>query len=123
MPSKSQRAAARQARLSRRKRKEKSRQDFDTGPTESQASTRTAVAEPVDGAENASSAVATQRPKAPDLVAAPRQRRRSSVRGRAAAAAPEQASVYKYLPGELRQIGIITSVIAVVLAVLTVVLR
>ena len=122
MPSKAQRAASRQARLSRRKRRGKAApQNFEAGPTQSSAVS--------DAAANASSRTARRatsnspspaaRTSAATAVApsprpAPRARRR--------AVDTSAPTVSRFLPGEIRQIGIITSLIAVILAGLTFVL-
>lgn len=114
MPSKSHRAASRQARLSRRKRRGKpALQNFQAGPSQP-----TAVADPDDDPRPASqpsaSAVATQsRAAAPSPA-------RAVARSRRRAAASENAT--RYLGRELRQIGFITTFIALILAALTFVL-
>ena len=116
MPSKSHRAASRQARLSRRKRRGKpALQNFQAGPSQP-----TAVAEPDDAPRPASqpsaSAVAAQSraATAPSPArAAARSRRRAIQSG---------AESTRYLGRELRQIGFITTFIALILAALTFVL-
>ena len=116
MPSKSHRAASRQARLSRRKRRGKpALQNFQAGPSQP-----TAVAEPDDALRPASqtsaSAVAANqsRATAPSPArAAARSRRRAIQSG---------AESTRYLGRELRQIGFITTFIALILAALTFVL-
>ena len=116
MPSKSHRAASRQARLSRRKRRGKpALQNFQAGPSQP-----TAVAEPDDDPRPASrpasaTATATQsRAAAPSPArAAARSRRRAIQSG---------AESTRYLGRELRQIGFITAFIALILAALTFVL-
>lgn len=116
MPSKSHRAASRQARLSRRKRRGKpALQNFQAGPSQP-----TAVAEPDDvsprpASRPAATATATQsRAAAPSPArAAARSRRRAIQSG---------AESTRYLGRELRQIGFITTFIAVILAALTFVL-
>ena len=117
MPSKSHRAASRQARLSRRKRRGKpALQNFQAGPSQP-----TTVAEPDDASPRPASrpatatAVATQsRATAPSPArAAARSRRRAIQSG---------AESTRYLGRELRQIGFITAFIALILAALTFVL-
>ncbi len=115
MPSKSHRAASRQARLSRRKRRGKpALQNFQAGPSQP-----TAVAEPDDVSPRPTSrpatATATQsRATAPSPArAAARSRRRAIQSG---------AESTRYLGRELRQIGFITTFIALILAALTFVL-
>ena len=115
MPSKSHRAASRQARLSRRKRRGKpALQNFQAGPSQP-----TAVAEPDDDPRPASrpaTAIATQSraSTAPSPArAAARSRRRAIQSG---------AESTRYLGRELRQIGFITTFIALILAALTFVL-
>ena len=113
MPNKAHRAASRQAQVKRRKRRGKTRsQEFDAGPGES--TVVATVAEPIveddvelESVEQRAPARATQAPV-----------RRS--RNRAVA---EPAPAQKFLAGELRQIGMITTMIVVALAVLTVFLR
>ena len=111
MPNKAHRAAARQAQLRRRRRRGKGRtQEFDPGPSESAAASAVREA-PVAEAEDPESAQAlpasTQRPV-----------RRSRKQAQA-----EPIPVYGFLGPELRQIGIITSLIVTILVVLTFVLR
>lgn len=116
MPSKAQRAASRQARLSRRRRRGKGApQNFQSGPT-----TRLADGES-DSDEQARSIRRT--PAFSGAAAAPsvavaqptlRPRRRSADSG--------TSQVGRYLGRELRQIGFITSLIAVILVGLTFVL-
>lgn len=117
MPSKSQRAASRQARLSRRKRRggKPALQTFQAGPTqrsedaESDAETQTQPAR-VATAPRAQTQTATL--SAPST--AMRSRRRASQAG--------SPNVDRHLPRELRQIGIITTLIAAILTGLTFVL-
>ncbi len=112
MPNKAHRAASRQAQVKRHKRRGKTRpQEFDAGPGES--TVVATVAEPVveddvelKGVAQRASARAAQAPA-----------RRSS------RAVAEAAPGQKFLAGELRQIGMIATMIVVVLAVLTVFLR
>ncbi len=114
MPNKAHRAASRQAQVNRRKRRSKTRtQDFDPGPDEESAPVAT-VAAPV--VETDGEGVPTEERAPPRAAAAPVQRSR---RRAAVESAPEQ----KFLAGELRQIGFIATAMAIVLAVLTVLLR
>ena len=114
MPNKAHRAASRQAQVNRRKRRSKIRtQDFDPGPDEDSAPVAT-VAAPV--IETDDDGVPLEQPVPARTAAAPTQRSR---RRAAAESAPEQ----KFLAGELRQIGFMATAIAIVLAVLTVLLR
>lgn len=122
MPSKAQRAASRQARLSRRKRRGKAApQNFEAGPTQSSAVSDTAANAPSRTARRATSNSPSPAARtsaatavAPSPRPAPRARRR--------AVDTSAPTVSKFLPGEIRQIGIITSLIAVILAGLTFVL-
>ncbi len=109
MPNKAHRAAARQAQLRRRRRRGKGRtQEFDPGPSES--TTAAAVRDaPVAKAEEPESAQA-----APVSTPRPVRRTRSE-------AGPIPA--YGFLRPELKQIGIITSLIVSIIVVLTFVLR
>ena len=117
MPSKSQRAASRQARLSRRKRRggKPALQTFQAGPTqrsedaESDAETQT---QPARVATAARPQTQTATLSAPPT--AMRSRRRASQAG--------SPNVDRHLPRELRQIGIITTLIAAILTGLTFVL-
>ena len=113
MPNKAHRAASRQAQVKRRRRRDKSRtQEFDAGPGES--TVVATVAEPVVEADAEPESVAQRAPARAARV--PSRRSRDRV-------VTESAPVQKFLAGELRQIGIITTMIVVVLAVLTVFLR
>ncbi len=113
MPNKAHRAASRQAQVKRRRRRDKTRtQEFDAGPDES--TVVATVAEPVVEADVEPESVAQRAPARVAQVPARRSRDR---------AAAEPAPAQKFLAGELRQIGMITTMIAVVLAVLTVFLR
>ncbi len=113
MPNKAHRAASRQAQVKRRRKSDKGRtQEFDAGPDES--AVVATVAEPIVEAEVEAETVERRAP----ARAAQTPGRRSRDRG-VAEAAPAQ----KFLAGELRQIGMITTMIVVVLAVLTVFLR
>ena len=108
MPSKSRRAASRQAQLKRKRQRGKSRsQEFDPGPTEPRQPASTLEAE-----EDAD--VATVSPTAQQAVRqAPRSRRQSL---------GETPLTYPYLSSELKQIGAISALIVVTLVVLTFVL-
>ena len=111
MPSKSRRAASRQAQVRRRKRRSKAQpQDFDPGPTES--ARESAVAEPVMDPE--------VRPEPAMPTADSRQAARP--RRRASAGSQSTPAVYRYLGPELRRIGMMAGIIVVILAILTVVL-
>ena len=111
MPSKSRRAASRQAQLKRKRQRGKSRsQEFDPGPTEPRQPASTLEAE--EDADVA--AVATVSPTAQQAVRqAPRSRRQSL---------GETPLTYPYLSSELKQIGAISALIVVTLVVLTFVL-
>ena len=114
MPSKSRKAASRQAQLQRKRRKAKGQQEFDPGPTASEAEDRRsatiadAAAEPEAVVESA----------ALEPQPAPRATRRSRQRGTV-----ESALMYPHLLHELRHIGILAILMGIILAVLTVVLR
>ena len=110
MPNKAHRAAARQAQLRRRRRRGKGRtQEFDAGPSES--TTAAAVRDaPVAEVEESVSA-----PVVP--VSTPRPVRRTRQRSET-----EPIPAYGFLRLELKQIGIITSLIVAILVVLTFVL-
>lgn len=116
MPSKAQRAASRQARLSRRKRRGKAaHQNFQAGPTRSTAVAEAGVAAPTRPARQPTTTAAHSPNYTPS-------RARATIRSgrRAAEAAP--SNIQRYLGRELRQIGIITTLIAAILAGLTFVL-
>ncbi len=102
MPSKSRRAASRQAEVRRRRKRGKGApESFDTGPTESQRAARIAEDEssvqprPAAGS-TAGAAIArpARIPRAADRVSAP---------------------AYGYLGAELRRIGVITTLIVAIL--------
>ena len=125
MPSKAGRAASRQARLSRKKRRGgKGRQDFELGPEESLATTEAAVEdadiEAQDESDAEESLVAQPSATATATRARPRTRTPRRTRQRAAEATP--ARVYQYIGAELRLIGIITVVIVALLTGLTFIL-
>ena len=122
MPSKAQRAASRQARLSRRKRRGKAApQNFAAGPTQTTVVGAAATDAPARTARRTTSynsspaaQASTATAVAPSPRPAPRARRR--------AVDTSAPAVSRFLAGEIRQIGIITSLIAVILAGLTFVL-
>ena len=129
MADKGKRVASRQAQLKRRKRKGKARsQQFDAGPGEAAATTPEAAA---SGATESTipeptypAAPVADQPT-PETLPDPARTAagiRTSIRGRAAARA-EAAATYPYLGVELRHIGVIASVLAVALVVLTLLLR
>ncbi len=126
MPSKAGRAASRQARLSRKKRRGgKGRQDFELGPDESVATTEAAVEDADIEAQDESGAEEslTAQPSATATATRARPRTRTPGRTRqqrAAEATP--ARVYQYIGAELRLIGIITVIIVALLTGLTFVL-
>jgi hypothetical protein len=105
MPSKSHRAASRQAKLrQKRRRSSAAAQVFQAGPTESKVATEE------------SSAAPALRP-APAAKASPQPARRSK-----RAAAAQTAPRYMYLSTELRRIGVVSMVILVILAAVSFVL-
>ena len=116
MPSKSHKAASRQAKLNRRKRRGKGgAQEFDAGPT----------AESMEEA-SASAPSQAQRPQPEpvvEAVAAPEQPVSRSVRRSRQRAPVQPALAYPHLGTELRHIGVLAALIGVILAVLTVFLR
>ncbi len=124
MPSKGRKAASRQAQLNRKKRRSKNprQPQFETAPVMSLTGAETAVAEP-DIEEPATVEDSTSQAEddadrpAPQVRSA---RLRAGQRGAAAEATP---IVYRYLGKEIRQIGIITSLIVAILVALTFVLR
>ena len=121
MPKKGHRAASRQAQLRRRKRRDRDRtQVFDAGPTEAGAAE--VVSDPVEVGEEDVQApeTAVQPARRPVARASRRQAAQPVARQRPAA---EPVSSQRFLGGELRRIGIITSLMVVILAVLTVFLR
>ena len=113
MPSKAQRAASRQARLSRRRRRGKAApQNFRAEPTQPNAAAVDSPSPPVRQA--ASVSARTTASASVETRSAPRARRRAADTG--------TSNVSRYLGRELRQIGAITSLIAVILVGLTFVL-
>ena len=116
MPSKAQRAASRQARLSRRRRRGKAApQNFQAGPTQPSAVAEPAVDAPNPPVRQAAS-MSARTPASASVAtrSAPRARRRAADIG--------TSNVSRYLGRELRQIGAISCLIAVILAGLTFVL-
>ena len=105
MPSKSRRAASRQAQLKRRRRDRQRVQEFDAGPTEPRS--------PAAADDSADEAVAVM-PAAPASQTPARRPHRSRRQ-----AASETPLSYDYLGSELKQIGVITVMIATVLVLLT----
>ena len=113
MPSKAQRAAARQAQLRRRRRRGKGRtQQFDAGPSEAEAAS---------AAPRPSVTATVEQPAAPAVVPASRRSRPARRSRQGAQAEPLQTN--PYLGSEFRQIGLITTLIVSILVVLTFVLR
>lgn len=113
MPSKAQRAASRQARLSRRRRRGKAApQNFRAEPTQPNAAAVDSPSSPVR--QTASVSARTPASASVETHPAPRARRRAVDTG--------TSNVSRYLGRELRQIGAITSLIAVILVGLTFVL-
>ena len=120
MPSKSRRAASRQAQLRRKKRRGKDPgqgQDFDPGPTEADVAERAAEVE-----EEAADLPAPETAPGPALSTSRPATARAVRRSRRGASA-ESALEYGYLGSELKRIGMIAMLIVVLLAVLTVFLR
>lgn len=123
MPSKGRKTASRQAQLNRKKRRSKNprQPEFEAAPVMSRTAVETAVAEPeIDEPD----AVEDSTPQ-PEAATRPAPRVRSTRRrGGSRSAAEEQTPlVYQYLSREIRQIGIITSLIVAILVGLTFVLR
>lgn len=128
MPTKSSKAASRQSKLSRKKRRDKpGPQQIDTGPIVSEPSdeeANTAVAEApveVEATQAQAVAVAEATPE-PETTPRPASRQRAARRPGRRATDAGDSQVYKYLGGELRQIGIITVIVAAILVALTFVL-
>lgn len=125
MPSKAGRAASRQARLSRKKRRGgKSRQDFELGPEESVATTEAAVEDANIESQDESGAEENlvAQPSATATATRPRPRTRTPRRTRQRAAEATPVRVYEHIGAELRLIGIITVIIVALLIGLTFVL-
>ncbi len=122
MPSKSHRAASRQAQLNRRKRRGKvQHREFTAEPVPTEDGLEAADSDPAvetlappEPAEGAVAA-ATQTSGATASTGTTRRARHR--------AASDSTRVYSYLGGELRQIGVITSFIVAILVALTFVLR
>lgn len=115
MPSKSQRAASRQARLSRRKRRGKpALQSFQAGPTQRSADAESDAETQPQPSHAPTAAAQTQTATLTAPRTAMRSRRRASQAG--------SPNVDRFLTRELRQIGIITTLIAAILGGLTFVL-
>ena len=116
MPSKGQKVAKRQNQMKSRKRRgprKASTQQFEVGPTVSQTSVdeeEGTVAAPATATATATSAIA-------GTAAAPTRRRRAKQ-------AEEDIAppVTRFLPGELRHIGLVSLVIIIILAAATVTL-
>ena len=112
MPSKGQKVAKRQNQMKSRKRRgprRASTQTFEVGPAVS--ATNVEEEEGAAVAPATASATATM----PGAAAAPVRRRRSKQ-----AAEDEAPAVTRFLPGELRHIGLVTLVIIIILAAATV---
>ena len=115
MPSKGQKVAKRQNQMKSRKRRgprRASTQQFEVGPAVSKTSVDeegTAVAP--------ATATATATATMPGASTAPSRRRRAKQ-----AAEVEAPPVTRFLPGELRHIGLVTLVILIILAAATVTL-
>ena len=122
MPSKSSRAASRQAQIRKKRQRDKPRtQVFDSGPAESEGGAaaggaRAVVEETPVAAETAieTGVAAKQSRPAPAATVVPR---------RVGQAPVETALAYPQLAPEVRQIGMMAALIVVILVVLTVVLR
>ena len=109
MPSKSHRAASRQSQLKRRKKKSKAHPVFDTGPTQSETGFQ----------DSAGAGEVSDQPEPgllPDLLSQEQPSRPR--RGPSRDAVPSSS----YLGLELRQIGILTVLVGIILVVLTFVL-
>ena len=123
MPSKGRKAASRQAQLNRKKRRSKNprQPEFEAAPVMSQTAVETAVAEP----EIEEPATVEESTPQPEVTTRPTPRERSTRRrgGTRGAAAEQTPLVYQYLGKEIRQIGMITSLIVAILVGLTFVLR
>ena len=116
MPSKSHKAASRQAKLNRRKRRGKGgAQEFDAGPTAEATEEAAASAPP-----------RTQRPQPEPVVepaAAFEQPVSRSMRRSRQRVPVQPALAYPHLGAEMRHIGVLAALIGIILAVLTVFLR
>ncbi|MCY4530419.1 MAG: hypothetical protein OXD46_15490 [Chloroflexi bacterium] len=112
MPSKGQKVAKRQNQMKSRKRRgprRSSSQQFEVGPAISKSQ--------VEDEEGAAAAPATATATMPAATTAPTRRRRAKQ-----AAEEEAPPVTRFLPGELRHIGLVTLVILIILAAATVTL-
>ena len=116
MPNKSHKAASRQAKLNRRKRRGKGgTQEFDAGPTAESMAEAAALAPPQ-----------AQRPQPEpvvEAVGAPEQTVSRSVRRSKQRVTVQPALAYPHLGPEMRHIAVLAALIGVILAVLTVFLR
>jgi hypothetical protein len=127
MPTKASKAASRQSKLSRKKRREKiGPQQTDSGPVpvdqiDTEDSEITDSTASVDSSQQSDVAVAEVAPK-PQATSSPAPRRRSARRPGLRVADVGNAQVYKHLGSELRQIGIISVIIAAILVTLAFVL-
>jgi hypothetical protein len=116
MPSKGQKVAKRQNQMKSRKRRgprKASTQQFEVGPTVSKTSVEEEEGTAVAPATAAATATATM----PGASTAPSRRRRTKQ-----AVEEEAPPVTRFLPGELRHIGLVTLVILIILAAATVTL-
>ena len=128
MPSKGRKAASRQAQLNRKKRRSKNprQPEFEAAPVMSRTAVETAVAETaIDEPEIDELAAVEDSTPQPEAATRPAPRVRSTRRrsGSRAAASEQTPLVYQYLGREIRQIGIIASLIVAILVALTFVLR
>jgi len=127
MPTKASKAASRQSKLSRKKRREKiGPQQTDPVPVDqidTEDSEITDSTASVDSRQQSDVAVAVAEvaPK-PQATSSPAPRRRSARRPGLRVADVGNAQVYKHLGSELRQIGIISVIIAAILVTLAFVL-
>ncbi len=124
MPSKGRKAASRQAQLNRKKRRGKSprQPEFEPAPLVSRTAVETAIAEPeIDEPESVEGSTPELQTEA--TTPAPRVRSARRRAGQRGAAADSTPLVYQYLGKEMRQIGIIASLIVAILVGLTFVLR
>ena len=118
MPSKAQRAASRQARLSRRRRRGKAApQNFQAGPTRPAAANGSAVEAQGTGRSARQASAVQARPASQRTSSA-----RSAPRSRRRVAEAVGSNASRYLGRELRQIGGVTALIAVIFVGLTFVL-
>lgn len=120
MPSKSNKAASRQAKLRDKKRRDRpGPQQTDSGPTGTASFVDTAVAESDEVQQDVAVVEASPRPRPTPRPAA---RQRSAPRSGRRVAEAAEAPIYRYLGGELRQIGIISAIVVAILVALTFVL-